>query len=565
MNLYQFISDNIKSTLITIPELLKVDLSNIIIEIPKDKSFGDFSTNIAMILVKQLKKSPRQIAEIILPYLKKLDFISEINIAGPGFINIKLKDEFIFNYINQQLNIKINNPETIVLDYGAYNVAKTLHIGHLRTSIVGDTLNRIAKFLGHKTISYNHIGDWGRPMGLVMAWIEKNAITNITAKELDSFYPMAVEHAKNNSEFLDRARIITAEFQNGDSKWTALYNTFIPISLKAMNDVINRLGMLPFDNTLGEANASKYLAPVEKLLRDKNLLQESDGAQIVVIREDTDTAPIPPFMFYNSRGADTYDATDLAALYYRKINDNPDRVIYLTDVRQTLHFQQVFRVAHKIGLFKPEQLEHQYFGTINGKNGPLKTRDGNAAGLLDIIEIVNNAAHKRVIESGKKLPKETIEMIAIAALKFNDLIHDVKSDYIFDADDVVQFEGRTGPYILYTAVRLKSILRKNKNEITKIKLEYNYKLSEIERSLILKILDFNRIIQFAFDCRATNILANYTYDLCQLINTFYHECPILRDDVNEQTREYRLQIAKNAYQTLYTAIDLMGLKIPSEM
>lgn len=562
MNLYQFVSDSIKSGLPKIPELANADLSNISIEIPKDRMFGDFSTNAAMVLTKQLGKPPRQIAEIILPYLKNLDFAADASIAGPGFINIKLKDEFIFNSVNQNSDIKTKTPEVIDMDYGAYNVAKSLHIGHLRTSIVGDTLNRIAKFLGHKTISYNHIGDWGRPMGLIMAWIEKNSITEITAKELDNFYPLASEYAKNNPEFLDRARIITAEFQDGNPKWTELYKKFMSISLGAMNDIINRLGMLPFDNTLGEANASKYLDSVEKLLRDKNLLQESDGAQIVIVRQDSDTAPMPPFMFYNSRGADTYDATDLAALYYRKITDNPNRIIYLTDVRQALHFEQVFRTAQMIDLFKPEQLEHQYFGTINGKNGPLKTRDGNAAGLLDIIEIVNDAARERVASSEKDLPNETIEMIAMAALKFNDLVHDVKSDYIFDADQVVQFEGRTGPYILYTAVRLNSVLKKAqpKQELCKIK-----ELNTDERNLLLGILDFERSVLSAFDRRATDILANYTYDLCQLVNTFYHNCPILRDDIDLETRERRLQIATKAFETLSNSIDLMGLKIPSEM
>lgn len=564
MNLYKFVSDSIKSGLTEISELKGADLSAISIEVPKDRIFGDFSTNAAMVLNKQLGKAPRQIAEIILPKIKALNFVSDASIAGPGFINIKLKNEFIFNATNQNSDVKTKNPETIDMDYGAYNVAKSLHIGHLRTSIVGDTLNRIARFLGHKTISYNHIGDWGRPMGLVMAWIEKNSITEITPKELDNFYPLAAEYAKINPEFLERARIITAQFQDGDPKWTALYKKFMPISLNAMNDIINRLGMLPFDNTLGEANASKYLGPVEKLLQGKNLLQESDGAQIVVVREDSDTGPMPPFMFYNSRGADTYDATDLAALYYRKITDNPDRIIYLTDVRQALHFKQVFRVASKIELFKPEQLEHQYFGTINGKNGPLKTRDGNAAGLLDIIEIVNDAARERVAVSGKDLPKETIEMIAMAALKFNDLMHDVKSDYIFDADGVVQFEGRTGPYILYTAVRLNSILQKGKEHIANNKTEI-CNLDEAERNLLLGILDFDRSVQAAFDKRATDIIANYAYDLCQLSNTFYHNCPILREDVNPALRARRLQIAAKAYQTLSTAIDLMGLSVPPEM
>jgi arginyl-tRNA synthetase len=213
-----------------------------------------------------------------------------------------------------------------------------------------------------------------------------------------------------------------------------------------------------------------------------------------------------------------------------------------------------------IDLFKPEQLEHQYFGTINGKSGPLKTRDGNAAGLLDIIEIVNDTARERVASSGKELPRETIEMIAMAALKFNDLVHDVKSDYIFDANQVVQFEGRTGPYILYTAVRLNAILKKALSNPCKIT-----ELDADERNLLLIILDFERSILSAFARRETDILANYAYDLCQLANTFYHNCPILRDDVDPEIRNRRLKIAARAYQTLSTAIDLMGLKIPPEM
>jgi arginyl-tRNA synthetase len=557
MNLYQYVSESIQTALMGM-----ADLSGVAVEVPRDRAHGDFSTNAAMVLTKQLGKAPRQIAEMILPKLSALDFVADASIAGPGFINIKLKDEFISNSINQQSAI-INQQSVIDLDYGAYNVAKSLHIGHLRTSVVGDTFNRIARHLGHKTISYNHIGDWGRPMGLVMAWIEKNNITEITAKELDTFYPKAAAFAKENPEFLERARQITAEFQDGNPKWTALYDKFMPISLASMNDVIRHLNMLPFDNTLGEANASKYLPDVEKILRDKNLLISDNGAEIVIVKKDSDTAPMPPFMFYNSRGADTYDATDLAALYYRKITDNPDKVIYFTDSRQALHFEQVFRTAELSQIFPMEKLEHQYFGTINGKNGPLKTRDGNAAGLLDIIEMVVNAARARVAESGKNLPNETIEMIALAALKFNDLMHDVRSDYTFDPDSVTSFEGRTGPYILYTAVRLNSILRKTKNEIRNTK--HNSTLAPEERNLLLGILDFDRVIQNAFDKRDTSLLANYTYDLCQLANTFYHNCPILRDDVAPDVRAHRLGIAAKAQSALSTAIDLMGLKVPEEM
>lgn len=467
------------------------------------------------------------------------------------------------------------------MDYGSYNVAKSLHIGHLRTSIVGDTLNRVACHLGHKTISYNHIGDWGRPMGLVIAYIESlhpdwpffqpdfdaSKITpsdyKITAAELDTFYPAASARGKSDPEFLDHARQITADLQNGHAGYTALYNLFLKVSLDMMDDIIRRLNMMPFDKTLGERNASMHLGDVEKMLRDKNLLQHSDGAEIVPVRRDTDSEPMPPFMFYNSRGADTYEATDLAAIWYRKTHDNPDKIWYLTDARQQLHFKQVFRVAEMLDLFPVENLEHLYFGTINGPGGaPFKTRDGNAAGLLDIIEMVRDAVRARVAASGKELDNATIDAIALAALKFTDLMHDVKSDYIFDPAAVTSFEGRTGPYILYTAVRLNSVL---KRADVPTDMPATPALTTDERNLIIGLLDFERVLRTTFENRATDLLANYAYDVCQLINTFYHNCPILRDDVDDATRAARLHLAAAAREVLGTVIGLMGLQIPEQM
>ncbi len=379
---------------------------------------------------------------------------------------------------------------------------------------------------------------------------------------MDTYYPAASARGKNDPEFLDRARQITADLQNGHPGYTALYNLFLAVSLDMMDGIIQKLNMMPFDKTLGERNASMHLDGVEKMLRDKNLLQASDGAEIVPVRRDSDAEPMPPFMFYNSRGADTYEATDLAAIWYRKKHDNPDKIWYLTDARQQLHFKQVFRVAEMLDLFPVENLEHLYFGTINGPGGqPFKTRDGNAAGLLDIIDMVGDAVRARVADAGKTLDNDTIESIALAALKFTDLMHDVKSDYIFDPAQITSFEGRTGPYILYTAVRLNSVLRRA-GVTTPVAAP---ELSADERNLLIGILDFERVVQNTFENRSTDLLANYTYDLCQLVNTFYHNCPILRDDVAPQTRAARLHIAAAAQRTLADAIGLMGLKIPAEM
>ncbi len=569
MNLYKYVSDNINKKL----------GFNANLEVPKNRDFGDFSTNAAMVSAKKLGKNPRELANEIMPKLQELDFVENVSIAGPGFINIKIKDDFILQNATAPKPLKAEKPLVIDMDYGAYNVAKSLHIGHLRTSIVGDTLNRIFRFVGHKTFSWNHIGDWGKPMGLVIAWIEKlhpelpyfqpdfdpakPVNYEIDPKELNNYYPSASAFAKENPEFQARAQEIKAKFQNGHPGYFALYEKFLPVSLKMMNDTVCRLNILPFDYDLGERNAAKYLTDVEKILNTKNMIYESDGAMVINVRRDNDNAPIPPYMWLDSRGADTYDSTDLAAVYCRKQVDNPDKIIYFTDLRQSLHFEQLFRVADISGIYPYDKFEHIGYGTINGKDGkPFKTRDGNAAGLDDILDMANDAVRERVAESGKKLDDETIKTIALAAVKFNDLVHDVKSDYIFEPNSVTSFEGKTGPYILYTAVRLNSVLKRTTGKIV---LPNGYTLTPEERNLLIEIMDFERTVLATSENRAPDMIANYAYDLCQLINNFYHNCPILRDDIDDETKAGRLYIAKMAFDTLATAIDLMGLKIPDEM
>ena len=570
MNLYKYVSEKLNKALGFAVKL----------EVPRNRDFGDFSTNAAMVLSKTTGKNPRDMATEILPKIQELDFVSDASVAGPGFINLRIKDEFLWTAAQSAPTItQSEKPMIIDMDYGAYNVAKSLHIGHLRTSIVGDTLYRLGCALGHKMISYNHMGDWGRSMGMVIAWIEKlhpdwpffkenfdptkdYSKYAMPIEELDTYYPAAATLAKKDEAFLERAQIITAELQNGHPGYNALYNVFIPISLNSMAEIIKKLNILPFDNDLGERNAAKYTEPVEKMVREKNLLVPSEGAQVIIVKRESDNKPMPPVMFYNSRGAVPYDATDIMALYYRKITDNPDKVIYLTDSRQSLHFEQLFRVAKLLDLFPETALEHIGYGTINGKDGkPFKTRDGNAAGLNDIINMVQTAVRERVAESGKKLDDETIDKIALAALKFNDLSHDLRSDYIFEPSQITSFEGRTGPYILYTAVRLNSVLKRAGTFTIPDKVQ----LCPDERNLVMELLDFDRTVQSAFDTRATDLIANYAYDLCQLVNTFYHNCPILRDDTPKDTRNMRLGLVKIAVDVLGCALDLMGLEIPVEM
>ena len=551
MNLYKYVSESINNKLGFTANL----------EVPRNRAFGDFSTNAAMVMAKSAGKNPRELAAEILPQLQELDFIADASIAGPGFINLKLRDDFIWDAAAKPHNVKTDTPKKIDLDYGGYNVGKALHIGHLRTSIVGDTFNRIAKYLGHTTKSYNHIGDWGRPMGLIIAWILEYGMPK-NADELNKIYPESTARAKSDDAWMARAKEVTAELQSGNPEYRKIYDDFMKISLNQMDMVLHRLNLLPFDATMGERGVAPYVADTQKILEDKGLLVESDGAMIVNVRTDDDTAPMPPLMFRTSSDTQTYAAADLSAIYYRTKTDTPDIIGYFTGSRQNLHFQQVFRVAKMAGLTNAE-LFHTGFGALTGPDGkPFKTRDGGVAELLDILDMVNDAVRTRVADAGKELDDDTIASIALAAVKFNDLLHDVRSDYIFDPNQITSFEGRTGPYILYTAVRLNSVLKRAGDTFD---VDTAKTLTDDERNLLVETLDFERTVQSAFDNRATDMIANYAYDLCQLANSFYHNCPILRDDVDDVTRGHRLKIARIARDTLATAIDLMGLKIPDEM
>ena len=336
MNLYKYVSEKLNNALGFEAKL----------EVPRNREFGDFSTNAAMVLAKRAGKNPRELAGEIINKISDLDFVESASIAGPGFINIFIKNNFLWDAVQTAGNVtQSDRPLVIDMDYGAYNVAKSLHIGHMRTSIVGDVLYRLGRALGHKMISYNHMGDWGRSMGFVIAWIEKlhpdwpffqsdfdpngdYSEYTFDPAELDTYYPSAAALAKTDEAFLEHAQIITAELQQGHPGYNKLYSIFMPISLASMNKTVKSLNIVPFDNDLGERNAAKYTEPVEKMVRNKNLLVKSDGAEVIIVKRDTDNKPMPPVMFYNSRGAVPYDATDIMALYYRKITDNPDKVIY---------------------------------------------------------------------------------------------------------------------------------------------------------------------------------------------------------------------------------------------
>lgn len=563
MNVYKVISDNVKSKLMEIDGVADFLPSDIAIETPKIRDFGDFSTNVAMMLARPLKKSPRDIAEKILPKISEIPFVEKVTVAGPGFINITLKNDFLISPEKYNIVAEKSKPLKIDMDYGSYNIGKALHIGHLRTTVVGDTFNRIARALGHKTKSYNHMGDWGRPMGLIIAWILEYGMPK-NADDINVMYPASTARAKEDKDWLERAQRVTVDLQNGNAEYLKIYNEFAPMSLKQISDILVRLNILPFDENKGERLVAEYVPAVQEILDQKNLIVHDDGADIIPVKLESDTAPMPPVLWRSSTGAQTYAAADLAAIYYRTTTDNPDDIVYFTDSRQNLHFTQVFRAAKMAGM-DSANLQHIGFGTITGADGkPFKTRDGDVPSLHQMVDMVADSVRARAEESGKKLSDETVEMIALAALKFNDLMHDVKSDYVFDVDSVTQFEGRTGPYILYTAVRLNAVTNKA-SDLGVIASADRAELEPAERNLLLRLMDFERVLENAFARRATDLLANYTYDLAQDINTFYHHCPILREDVPSDVRATRLYIVNMARETLLRAIDLMGLRVPETM
>lgn len=566
MNIQKLIVTDVKETLSKIPEFqcesLAGVLNNIIVESPKNREFGDFAINTAMLLAKVLKKNPREIADIIVSHLKALPYVSDVSIAGPGFINLKLSDEFLQQAIDAPIDNNHDKADVIDLDYGGYNIGKTLHIGHLRTTVVGDTFNRIARFLGYKTKSYNHMGDWGRPMGLIIAWVLEYGMPS-SVDDVNNMYPASSARAKEDKEWLERAKQITADLQSGNPEYKKIYDVFAPMSLGQVDRLLKRLNILPFDENKGERLVAEYVPAVQDALNKQGVLVFSDGAYVIPVKQEDDAEPMPPVMWRSSAGAQTYAAADLTAIYYREKADSPNSIIYFTDNRQGLHFKQIFRAARLAGFAKNIQLEHVGFGTITGSDGkPFKTRDGGVPSLDNMLDLVKDSVRRRVAESGKQLPDEILEMIALAALKFNDLTHDVRTDYAFDVDAVTSFEGRTGPYILYTAVRLQSVL--NKAGIRTTQLQPGT-LTADERNLLLTMLNFEKMMETAFERRATFIVANYAYDLCQAVNTFYHNCPILRDDVDDATRARRLHFVARARQILATAIDVMGLRIPPEM
>ncbi len=559
---------------------------------PADRpDLAQFQCNGALPAAKAAKKNPRDIAAAIEARLAGAPQFAEISVAGPGFINITLSDA----YLSEQAGALTSDdhcggwrrpaPEKIVIDYGGANVAKPLHVGHLRAAIIGECLKRICRFAGDAVTGDVHLGDWGLQMGQLISELALRQPTleyfvggatgpfpsdpPITLADLEEMYPLASAACKADPARADLARKATKELQDGRPGYRALWRHFVDLSVAAMRQDYDDLGV-EFDLWKGEADADPLIPELTGDLSDRGIIEESDGAKIIRVARDDDKKEMPPIIFVNSQGAVGYHATDIATIVDRKRTLGPDRILYVVDARQRLHFEQVFRAAERAGYFSEDRLEHLWFGTMNGKDGkPFKTREGGTLKLRHFIDLVTDKARERLAESGFAQGYDDAETtqvarkVGVAALKFADLSNPRTSDYIFDLDRFMAFEGKTGPYLLYASVRVRSILAKAKaagaGEAGAIRIA-----ASEERDLALMLLGFGDALREAYEKRMPHILCDHAFSLAQVFSKFYAACRIV-DEADAGVRASRLSLAILAGRQLDLILSLLGLEAPERM
>ena len=546
-----------------------------------------FQCNGALAAAKKYGKAPRNIAEEVVESLNSLNTFEEISIAGPGFINIKVKDEILVKYVNDMAKDKkcgcsnAENPMSIVVDYGGANVAKPLHVGHLRSAIIGESIKRTAKFLGHNVIGDVHLGDWGLQIGMVITEVKRRqpglpyfdeSFTGeypkeapFTIDELEDIYPKASKLAKSDENAMLEAREATVELQQGRRGYRALWQHILNVSVADLKKNYSSLNV-SFDLCKGESDALEFIPDMVKYLKDNGYTKESEGALVVDVEEETDKAPIPPFLVLKSDGASLYGTTDLATIVQRVQDYNPDEIIYLADKRQSLHFNQLFRCAKKTHIFdKDKTLDYIGFGTMNGKDGkPFKTREGGVMRLHDLIEIIKSAVRDKIVANNSveaDKVEDTARIVGLAALKYGDLSNQATKDYIFDIDRFAAFEGNTGPYILYTVVRIKSILSKVNPTGEEIIIK---PYSDVERDLMLKLTKFNEVIEASYAERAPHKICEYIYDVSNIFNRFYNSNKIVSEEDKEKQSSWVAMITL-VKRVIEQCLDLLGIEVPEKM
>lgn len=551
----------------------------------------EYQCNGAMAAAKTYKKAPIMIANDIVANLQDSECFAQVDAVNPGFINLKLKSSFVTAFLNEMagddtLGVeKEANPKTILIDYGGPNVAKPLHVGHLRSAIIGESVKRIMRFKGNDVTGDIHLGDWGYQMGLIITELEKRQPdlpyfdesfegeypkeAPFTIGELEEIYPTASGYAKEHEEYREKALQATYLLQNGHKGYRAIWKHIMNVSVTDLKKNYKNLNV-EFDLWKGEADAQKYIPGMVEMLKEKGFAHVDEGALVVDVQEEGDKKEIPPCMILKSDGAALYDTTDLATLVEREELYKPDEVIYVVDKRQELHFVQVFRCAKKCGIVRPETgLKFLGFGTMNGKDGkPFKTREGGVMRLENLIREIDEEMYKKIMDNRtveEEEARNTAKTVGLAAIKYGDLSNQASKDYVFDVDRFTSFEGNTGPYILYTIVRIKSILGKYQQDggiIEDLKLQEA--TNESEKALMLEIAKFNEMINNVYVEIAPHKICAYIYDVANAFNKFYHETKILAEEDAQKKAGY-IALLKLTKDVLETCIDLLGFEAPERM
>ena len=584
MSIYKELKDSLKQII----ENAGYQEDSIYIEPSNRRDLGEFQLNDAMQLVKTYHKNPREIASDIVQELEKDARFTNINIAGPGFINFSLSEKYtyeILNKMNSDINSNIEKKAgtKVIIDYGGANVAKALHVGHLRSANIGEALKRLAKLLGYEVLGDAHLGDYGRPLGLVLreikerypdlAYFDENYQGDysevnlpITNADLETIYPLASNKSKEDETYLEEARTITAKIQNHERGYYDLWKRVVEISKEDIKNTYSKLNV-NFEIWNGESDEMEYFNQLKDIYEEKNLLVESEGAQVVEVATDEDKAPMPPLLFIRSNGTASYETSDLAAILERKINFNPDEIWYVVDARQSLHFEQTFRAARKAQIITDNVvLEHVGFGTMNGKDGkPFKTRDGGVMSLKNLIDLVKEETMKRTNPdiTAEEERLSISEKVAIAALKYGDLLPYRGTDYIFEIEKFTDLDGKTGPYLLYSTIRMKSLLEKaNKenlkyNEITKLN-------NTTEKDIALELLTLPDILNRSIEAKSLNEIAEYIYRITSLYNKFYAENHVLTEK-NQDLQASWLALTKLVYSVNMLLLNVLGIEVPEKM
>ena len=583
-------------------DLLAQELSAAFEKAGYDSSYGrvtvsnrpdlcEYQCNGAMAGAKAYHKAPIVIAQDVVEKLSDSQVFSMAEAVKPGFINLKIKETFLSGYLQKMHTAqllgaeKTQNPKTIIIDYGGPNVAKPLHVGHLRSAIIGESIKRMGRFLGHEMIGDVHLGDWGLQMGLIITELKHRQPELVyfdesyegeypkeapfTIGELEEIYPAASAKSKGDESFREEALEASHLLQQGRPGYMALWIHIMRVSVTDLKKNYEKLNVT-FDLWKKESDAQPYIPAMVEEMREKGYAYMDQGALVVDVKEETDTKEVPPCMILKSDGASLYTTTDLATIVEREKLFHPDEILYVVDKRQEMHFVQVFRCAKKTGLLPQEtKLSFLGFGTMNGKDGkPFKTREGGVMRLEHLIEDINEEMFHKIVENRSvkdKDARQTAQIVGLSAIKYGDLSNQATKDYIFDIDRFTSFEGNTGPYILYTIVRIKSILNRYEQENKDTENgEILEAANESEKVLMLALTGFPAVVEGAFEEKAPHKVCSYIYELANAFNRFYHETKILSEEDERQKASW-IQVLLLTRKVLETSIDLLGFSAPERM